>query len=63
VVSQVRDSLQIEGPLRSLFEAPTVAGLAMAAVEFLSEKVAPLEKAHILDEVERLPESELDLSH
>jgi hypothetical protein len=32
-------------------------------VSFVFLDELPLEKAHILDEVERLPESELDLGH
>ena len=40
--------------MRSLFEAPTVAGLAMAVVKFLIEEAYPAEKTHMLDELERL---------
>ena len=33
MISRVNESLQIEMPLRAMFEQPTVAGLALAAAQ------------------------------
>ena len=43
MISRVRHSFQIELPVRRLFEAPTVAGLAIAVVDLLVEKTEPAE--------------------
>ena len=40
VVSRIREHFKLELPLRSMFESPTVAGLAIA-VEELQQKIKP----------------------
>ena len=54
MISRVRHSFQVELPVRRLFETPTVAGLAMAVVEFLVEKNAAEQDSPTLDTLEEL---------
>ncbi len=49
MISRVRNTFQVELPVRRLFETPTVAGLAMAVVEYLVEKNAAAEDGPTLD--------------
>jgi amino acid adenylation domain-containing protein len=57
VMSRVRDAFQIELPLRSLFVAPTVAGLGAE----VALKKAPQETANVLAELESLSEEQAQL--
>jgi acyl carrier protein len=59
LISRLRDTFQIEISLRSFFEAPTIASLARVVVESVEERESKrLEQ--ILEEVEGLPEADLD---
>ncbi len=51
VVSRVREAFSMELPLRSLFEAPTVGGLALAIAQAQASRSAPGELARLLDEL------------
>jgi acyl carrier protein len=48
VMSRVRETFQVEMPLRVLFETPTVEGLAVAVVEALAEKLNPEEMDDVI---------------
>jgi Phosphopantetheine attachment site len=56
VISRVRSAFQVELPLRTLFEAPTVAGLAFAVTQNQRARVAqPLAR------LDQLPDQEADV--
>jgi hypothetical protein len=58
VVSQVIKTLQVEIPLTSLFEAPTVAEMAVIITENQAKRVSEAELAQMLREVEAMTEGE-----
>ena len=60
VMSRVRNSFGVELPLRALFEAPTVAGLAVVVVEHLLAQAEPVELAGLLPESERRSRNEVE---
>jgi acyl carrier protein len=59
VISHVREALQVEVPLRALFEDPTVAALAVAAVALESEPGQTETVARILRMLEGMSEEEM----
>ena len=58
VVSQVVKNFQLELPLQLLFQAPTVADLAVIISEHQAKKISPSEIERILNELESLTNEE-----
>jgi len=58
VIVRLNESFSVDIPLRSLFETPTVAGLAEIITQGLAETVAPDEMAELLAELEGLSEED-----
>jgi acyl carrier protein len=58
VISRVRNAFQVELPLRSLFESPTVAGLAAQVTEIRAKQTPPEDTASVLAELESLTDEE-----
>ena len=58
VISRVIKSLQVEVPLRTLLEAPTVADMAVAIIQNQAEKAEEEDLDQILAELEALPHGE-----
>ena len=56
VVSQVIKQFQIEVPLQSLFESPTIAEMAALIAEHQTRKIAQPELEQILAEIESISE-------
>jgi acyl carrier protein len=59
VISRVCSNLQVQVPLRVLFETPTVAGLAQAVMHSQASKTDDAELAKMLAELEGLSEEEV----
>ncbi len=59
VISLIREKLDIEIPLRALFEAPTVGGIAVAITEAQIEGTDEDELNNMLDELEGLSEEDI----
>jgi acyl carrier protein len=59
VISRIREEFKIEVPLRSLFEAPTVAGIAISITEIQAEFEDKEDLSAMLDELDGLSEEEV----
>ncbi len=58
VIARLRSAFDIPVPLRAIFEAPTVAGLAEVVKQHSAETAEPEDIARILSEVEGMSEEE-----
>jgi acyl carrier protein len=58
VVTRIRDALQIELPLRRLFEAPTIAELASTILEGVMQQMNDEQALEVLGELEQLSQEE-----
>ena len=60
IISRLIDRLHVEVPVRSLFQAPTVADMAVVITENQAKKAGREETARMLTELERLSDEEAE---
>ena len=60
IISRVRDALQVELPLRCLFEAPTVAELGTVILQDPGERVKIEKTAQLLLRLAQLSDDEVE---
>jgi hypothetical protein len=58
VVSLVRESFQVELPLRSVFETPTIAGLSVTLIQNRAALIENQELEELIAKLEQLSEEE-----
>ena len=58
IISRVLNTFHVEVPLRSLFETPTVAEMAVVITQNQAKKVGQEDPARMLTEVEALSDEE-----
>ena len=59
VISILRNRFQFDLPLRSIFEAPTVAGLSLSITRNLVENTSDGERLNIIDELDTMTEEDV----
>ena len=60
VISRTREAFHVDIALRTLFENPTVADLAVKIAEIQTQKIAPSEMQDVLADLESLSEEEAE---
>ncbi|HYP25126.1 MAG TPA: phosphopantetheine-binding protein, partial [Blastocatellia bacterium] len=61
LISRVRDTFQVDLPLKKFFERPTVAGLAATITESQAEQADEREMAQLLAQLEQLSDEEAEV--